>query len=176
MSRSTAELDIERSYLLNSLHRQDQRGTRLVAKYAALGGHLQYASTSREGKRIRKELRLLKIKISESMNQEAQILGRLGELYIQIRSIERWQVAKNPAVPAQPYTSWSVPDPALFFDSPGSPAGTDSVARSTPCLLSPLSSTFVPEAELSNHIFWSRQSIDGEMCVDEKQEKQIVGG
>lgn len=84
------ELLNERSYLLYNLQKQDQRASSLFKRYATLEEQLAEAQTAKEARKIRKDAKLLKHKITESTQQEQLIFLRLGEIYIEIQNRERW--------------------------------------------------------------------------------------
>ncbi len=157
---SVEDLQSERSYLVDSLLRQDERAMRLLISYAALEDRLPYAPTVREGRKIRKELKLLGAKMIESSNQERLALARLDELYMEIRTRDRLRQVQSWRSTLQALASrqFSMPHCLAMPESPGA---RSSVANTVPSVLSPLSPTFVPGSERSQPIFWSQQGDDG---------------
>ena len=82
----------ERSYLLQSLQGQNERAKRLLqrlsmAQERLLLGHHGVG----EARKTRKEMRLIQKKIADSEQQERLTLLRLGDLYMEIQTRERWQ-------------------------------------------------------------------------------------
>lgn len=90
------ELLTERSYLLYNLQKQNERATSLFRRYATLEVRLAEAQTAKEARKIRKDAKLLKHKITESTQQEQLIFLRLGEIYIETRNRERWMQFRYP--------------------------------------------------------------------------------
>lgn len=70
----------ERSYLLENLQRQHERGERLSHALANIEIRLASAQSKSEAKKWRKEIASLKSKIAESRNQEQLILLRLNDI------------------------------------------------------------------------------------------------
>ena len=163
---SIEDLQSERSYLLDSLRRQDERAMRLLISYAALEDRLPFVTTARECRKIRKELKLLGIKMIESSNQERLALARLDELYMEIRTHDRLRQVQSWRSTLQALASTQLSMPHCLA-TPESPAAPSSVANTLSSVLSPLSPTFVPGSERSQPIFWAQQGADGGKTPEE---------
>lgn len=70
----------ERSYLVENLQRQHQRGERLSHALANVEDRLPAAQNKTEARKLRKEAGLLKTKIAESRKQEQMIMLRLNDI------------------------------------------------------------------------------------------------
>ncbi|KAJ9145152.1 hypothetical protein NKR19_g6176 [Coniochaeta hoffmannii] len=99
----------ERSYLLQSLQGQNERAKRLLQRLSLAQERLllDHHGTG-EARKIRKEMRLVQKKIADSEQQERLTLLRLGDLYMEIQTRERWQQLQQQTVAAriaqqQPY-------------------------------------------------------------------------
>ncbi|KAK5660368.1 hypothetical protein OQA88_12909 [Cercophora sp. LCS_1] len=85
------DLNAERAYLTENLHRQGERTSRLYERYAALEPKLSNTPT----RKVRKEASMLKNKISESTRQEQGIMLRLGEIWLETQNRERLVHARH---------------------------------------------------------------------------------
>ncbi|KAM7203821.1 hypothetical protein V8F20_003827 [Naviculisporaceae sp. PSN 640] len=175
--RPLQELLNERSYLLYNLQKQDERATSLFRRYATLEAKLAEAQTPKEARKIRKDAKLLKHKITESTQQEQLIFLRLGEIYIETQNRERWMQFRYPQSATFPKPVYF---PPLYYGAgevavppppPPSVQGIQSSYPLTPYLtaqqspafsysnsssaLSPFSPDFVPGVKFSEDI-WAR--------------------
>ncbi|KAK3318278.1 hypothetical protein B0H66DRAFT_622133 [Apodospora peruviana] len=92
--RPLQELLDERSYLLYSLQKQDERATSLFHRYVCLEKRLSETQTAKDARKIRKKAKLLKHKITESTQQEQLIFLRLGEIFIETQNRGRWMQSR----------------------------------------------------------------------------------
>lgn len=110
--RPLQELLNERSYLLYNLQKQEERATSLFRRYATLEARLAEAQTPKEARRIRKDAKLIKHKITENTQQEQLIFLRLGEIYIETQNRERWMQFHQPQSATFPTHAYF---PPLFY-------------------------------------------------------------
>lgn len=88
--RSFDELQTERSYLLNSLQREDYKATELLKKIRDLQEGFQGVVEGPICRNLKKKLGYLKSRMSQCTKQEKMILARLGQVTYEIQSKERW--------------------------------------------------------------------------------------
>lgn len=93
----------ERSYLLENLQRQHDRGQRLTHALSNVETRLASAQSKGESRKLRKEAGLLKSKIAESNKQERLIAMRLSDM--QNEDLTRLYQAQQPAPLPYPYSS-----------------------------------------------------------------------
>lgn len=87
--RSFEELQIERSYLLNCLQREDHKATELLRNIRLLQDELGHGPELWGNKSMKRQLRYLKNRMRESTEQEKAILARLGHVTYDIQYRER---------------------------------------------------------------------------------------
>ena len=92
--RPAQDLLVERSYLVDSLAAQGARASALIQKLSMAE---QAAAAGEGGRRLRKQIALLKSKITAAAEQEKAVIVRLGELYVEMQSRERWARAQAQA-------------------------------------------------------------------------------
>ncbi len=84
------DLCVERDYLIAYLQSQDARSRRLLGSLAAVEQEQMLpVHSAAEARRMRREVGLLKNRISEASQQEGTTLMRLSDLYAEIRRRER---------------------------------------------------------------------------------------
>ncbi|KAK7415292.1 hypothetical protein QQZ08_012390 [Neonectria magnoliae] len=80
----------ERAYLSASLQLQSAKAADFMREYSMAEAQHQNLGAGKERRRLRKYLGLLRFKINQAVEQERAILARLGELYVEIQSLENW--------------------------------------------------------------------------------------
>lgn len=90
--RPAQDLLVERSYLVDSLASQGARAADLILRLSVAE---QAAAAGEGGRRTRKQIALLKSKIAAAADQEKAVIVRLGELYVEMQSRERWARARS---------------------------------------------------------------------------------
>lgn len=139
--RPVQDLLVERSYLVDSLAAQGTRALELIRRLAAAE---QAAATAPDAgrRRLRKQVSLLRSKITAAAGQEKAVIVRLGELYVEMQSRERWVRARTESFEQGyfPIMSPGGPAPGAFLGS-WEPAG---MSMSVSMGLSPVSPEFVP--------------------------------
>ncbi|KAM7201636.1 hypothetical protein V8F33_003185 [Rhypophila sp. PSN 637] len=189
--RPLQELLNERSYLLYNLQKQDERATSLFRRYATLEARLAESQTAKEARKIRKDAKLVKYKITESTQQEQLIFLRLGEIYIETQNRERWMQFRYPQSATFQRSAYF---PPLFYgtgDEAISPAPPPSAqgstqhhypltpyinAQTSPAFsylnsssaLSPFSPDFVPGVTFHEDI-WNRPGLSPHPSVPQQQ-------
>jgi hypothetical protein len=93
--RSFEELQIERSYLLNCLQREDHKATELLRNIRLLQDELGQGPELRGNKTRKRQLRYLKNRMRECTEQEKAILARLGHVTYDIQYRERLTRIEN---------------------------------------------------------------------------------
>ncbi|SPO05831.1 uncharacterized protein DNG_08518 [Cephalotrichum gorgonifer] len=94
--RPVQDLLVERAYLVDSLAAQGARASELVrllaaAERAAAESEAAAGANANGGRRrLRRRVSLLKSKIAVAADQEKAVIVRLGELYVEMQSRERW--------------------------------------------------------------------------------------
>lgn len=91
--RPLQDLLIERSYLVDSLAAQGARASELIRRLAA-AEQAAAAAPDAGRRRLRKQVSLLRSKIAAAAGQEKAVIVRLGELYVEMQSRERWARAR----------------------------------------------------------------------------------
>lgn len=86
--RAFEDLYIERAYLAYSLQQQGFRTSDLMRKYCETEQQLRNLDDNQGRRSLRKQLSLLKCKMSQAAEQEKAIFSRLGDLYVEIQSRE----------------------------------------------------------------------------------------
>ncbi|KAK1829038.1 hypothetical protein QBC39DRAFT_374188 [Podospora conica] len=79
-----SDLQTQQSYLLQALQKEHERASRLVARYNAL------IAAGDQGRKARKEVASLKVRIEEAGRQERMVVLRLGEVWCEGRERGRW--------------------------------------------------------------------------------------
>jgi len=174
--RPIQDLLIERTYLVDSLSTQGRRSYEFLLRLSALEQEeASYGAataespetaserTPRQRRRLRKHISLLKSKIAMAAEQEKAIIVRLGELYVEMQSRERWAQVRLQSQQLQgmgldsllvdghtlPVGYFHTPPEAAAADESLSLASCDSMnplgpAVSVTTSLSPTSPVFVP--------------------------------
>lgn len=133
--RPAQDLLVERSYLVASLAWQGAYSANLIQRLSIAEQAL--ASSAEVGRRrLRKQIALLRSKIAVAAEQEKAIIVRLGELYVEMQSRERWSRARSQTLHNCPFP---VVPPSNALLEPGTAHET-----SPSLVLSPLSPEFVP--------------------------------
>ncbi|KAK3687494.1 hypothetical protein B0T22DRAFT_478811 [Podospora appendiculata] len=184
--RPLEELHNERSYLLFNLQCQEQRATKLFQRFAALEQRLPEVHNTKEARKIKKEVAVIKSKIGDNTQQEQLILLRLGEIYVELQNRKRWvQVCGQQQQQQQQHVlsmSGAVQFPHFThgghrggLSTRGTYQTTPSSSLSVECFppsaaLSPLSPCFVPSrgVQFSEDI-WGRAS-----STEQEQQQQDV--
>lgn len=113
----------ERSYLVENLRRQHQRGERLSHALYIVETQLPSAESKGEARKLRKEAGLLKSKIAESRKQEQLITMRLNDL--QNEDLKHFYQAQQTSFfpyPYPPSQTWGqLPVPSMTPLTPISP-------------------------------------------------------
>lgn len=137
----------ERSYLVENLRRQHQRGERLSHALHNVETRLGSAQGKGEARKLRKEAGLLRSKIAESRKQEELITMRLNDL--QNQDLKYFYQAQQTSLfpyaypPTQPWSQ--IPLPAMTPLTPISPLAPlpAGLYQPTPVPPSPLDSAFL---------------------------------
>lgn len=87
--RSFQELQIERSYLLNCLRREDHKATEFLGNILLLQDEFGHGAELRGNKSRKRQLRYLKTRMRECVEQENAILARLGHVTYNIQYREK---------------------------------------------------------------------------------------
>lgn len=89
--QSLQGLMTERSYLLNSLQREDAHATALLSQHSFLTHTLSLLPlpAGREARRLQWQLKTTQTRLHETTKQEKSILNRLGQITFEIQSRER---------------------------------------------------------------------------------------
>ena len=132
--QSTVQLREEQAYLLATLPSQNQR----AAGYMGLLSELQEKLRSGElpsdqRRKTKKKISMTRKKIAEASEQQRVILGRLGELFVELQNRERW--AQLMGGPMSAVSDW------YYMDSPMTPW---TGAISTPSDMTPMISPRLP--------------------------------
>ncbi|KAL2111961.1 hypothetical protein VUR80DRAFT_8975 [Thermomyces stellatus] len=90
--RPAQELLVERAYLVDCLAFQGARAADCIQR---LSGAEQTAASGEGGRRLRKQIALLKSKIVAAAEQEKVVIVRLADLYVEMQSWERWEGARS---------------------------------------------------------------------------------
>lgn len=90
--RPAQDLLVERSYLVDSLASQGARAADLIQRLSVAE---QTAAAGEGGRRLRKQIALLRNRIAAAADQEKAVIVRLGELYVEMQSRERWARARS---------------------------------------------------------------------------------
>jgi hypothetical protein len=93
--RSFHELQVERSYLINSLQREDFKATELLKKIRHLQEGCHDAVEGPVHRKLKKQLGHFKNRMCQCTKQEKTILARLGQVTYEIQSKERWSRIEN---------------------------------------------------------------------------------
>lgn len=93
--RSFEELHVERSYLINSLQREDSKATELLKKIRYLQDSCHDAIGGPLHRKLKKQLGHFKNRMCQCTKQEKTILARLGQVTYEIQSKERWNRIEN---------------------------------------------------------------------------------
>jgi hypothetical protein len=93
--RSFQELQVERSYLINSLQREDFKATELLKKVRHLQESCHDALEGPVHRKLRKQIGHFKNRMCQCTKQEKIILARLGQVTFEIQSKERWSRIEN---------------------------------------------------------------------------------
>lgn len=174
--RPIQDLLIERTYLVDSLSTQGRRSYEFLLRLSALEQEeASYGAataespetaperTPRQRRRLRKHISLLKSKIAMAAEQEKAIIVRLGELYVEMQSRERWAQVRLQSQQLQgmglgsilvdgnalPVGYFHTPPEAAAADEASPTASFDSMNPHGPVVsvttsLSPTSPVFVP--------------------------------
>jgi hypothetical protein len=94
-SRSFDELQVERSYLVNSLQREDLKATELLKKIRHLQDACHDVIEGPLQRKLKKQLGHFKNRMCQCTKQEKTILARLGQVTYEIQSKERWSRIEN---------------------------------------------------------------------------------
>jgi len=89
-ARSLENLITERSYLFNSLQRENAKATDLLGRILTLEAGIDLEGVPKLQRKMRKQLGWLKHRLGETDQQAKAILARLGQLTYEIQSIDRW--------------------------------------------------------------------------------------
>lgn len=142
----------ERSYLLENLQRQHQRGERLSHALSNVEVRLASVQSKSEARRLRKEAGLLRSKIAESQKQEQLIMLRLndiqhedlirGELFqAQSAGLVPYQTLWSPYSPMQPWSPMTLPVSPVHPVSPLTPL-PPGLCHPSPIVPSPMASPY----------------------------------
>jgi hypothetical protein len=93
--RSFEELQVERSYLINSLQREDFKATELLKKIRYLQEGCLDVMEGPIHRKLKKQLGHFKNRMCQCTKQEKTILARLGQVTYEIQSKERWSRIEN---------------------------------------------------------------------------------
>lgn len=93
--RSFEELQVERSYLISSLQREDSKATDLLKKIRYLQESCHDAMEGSVHRKLKKQLGHFKNRMCQCTKQEKTILARLGQVTYEIQSKERWNRIEN---------------------------------------------------------------------------------
>ena len=93
--RSIGELQVERSYLINSLQQEDFKATELLKKIRHLQEACQDIIEGPVHRKLKKQLGHYKNRMCQCTKQEKAILARLGQVTYEIQSKERWSRIEN---------------------------------------------------------------------------------
>ncbi len=93
--RSFEELQVERSYLINCLQREDSKATELLKKIRHLQDTSHGATDGSVHRKLKRQLGHFKSRMCQSTKQEKMILARLGQVTYEIQSKERWSRVEN---------------------------------------------------------------------------------
>jgi hypothetical protein len=93
--RSFEELQVERSYLISSLQREDSKATDLLKKIRYLQESCHDAMEGSVYRKLKKQLGHFKNRMCQCTKQEKMILARLGQVTYEIQSKERWSRIEN---------------------------------------------------------------------------------
>ncbi|PNY28926.1 Uncharacterized protein TCAP_01154 [Tolypocladium capitatum] len=84
--RPYEEIYAEQAYLTTSLQVQSTKATDLIRRYSCVEIELETMEASKQRRRLRKQLNLLRSQINEAAEQEKAIFLRLSELYMEAHS------------------------------------------------------------------------------------------
>ena len=95
--REYQQVYTERAYLASALQSQSLRATDLIRQYSSVDEQLQRVADvpSKQRRRLRKQLSLLRAKLNDAGSQERALLVRLGELCVELQSHEAWDQARR---------------------------------------------------------------------------------
>lgn len=140
--RPAQDLLVERAYLVGSLAAQGARAAELIRRLSVAE---QVAAEGEGGRRrLRKRIALLQGKIAAVAEQEKAVIVRLGELYVEMQSRERWARVRAEAAMRECYFPVMPPGhPACGAPVPvAEEPAVEGLSISTG--LNPLSPEFVP--------------------------------
>lgn len=70
---------------------QSLRTTHLIRQYSSLEEELSHIATPQQRRRLRRQLSLVRARLSDAGGQERALLVRLGELCVELRNHETWE-------------------------------------------------------------------------------------
>ncbi|KAH7349328.1 hypothetical protein B0T11DRAFT_332422 [Plectosphaerella cucumerina] len=113
--QSTTELLGEQSYLMSNLPSQHRRSAGYQQRLADLEAKLKAGEVPKDKvKKTKKDMYSLRKGITETSEQRNTILGRLGEIYVEMQNRQHWTQAISPSAPfadwfqvSSPMTPWS---------------------------------------------------------------------
>ncbi|KAK7956874.1 uncharacterized protein PG986_006096 [Apiospora aurea] len=87
-------IESERQHLQYLLSEQDRRARDLFSRIAAVDEAYDFGSVH-EHRQARKDRVCLRRRINETVDREKEILGRLGEIHVEIQCRERWHMVEQ---------------------------------------------------------------------------------
>ena len=95
--RPYEEIYAEQAYLSTSLQEYDARSHDLIRRYSAAERDLQAVEQTwcKQRRRLRKQLNLLRLQISEAAKQQRALFVRLSELHVEASSRASWAWARR---------------------------------------------------------------------------------
>ncbi|KAM0323460.1 hypothetical protein ACHAQA_008739 [Verticillium albo-atrum] len=130
--RSFQQLYDEQAYLVASRTAQEQRSRELMRRLAILEDLLNGQCPEDQGRKSKKQASLLKSKIAGAAEQEKAILGRLGEVFVELQNRERWMQVQTETRVA----SFAMQSPCIIWEAVASPSSD----MMTPMVSTPVAS------------------------------------
>ncbi|KAI8961605.1 hypothetical protein F5Y11DRAFT_325488 [Daldinia sp. FL1419] len=128
--RPFQELHNERMYLIQMLEQYNRQALDLFRRVPVVDEQIQNASTPHDHRRAKKARGWLRHRITDTVEEEKNVLTRLSELHVEIQSQDRWWQVENERearglprqhpnpnyhhVTASPISPYHTPSPAPF--------------------------------------------------------------
>ncbi|KAM4058980.1 hypothetical protein HRG_008145 [Hirsutella rhossiliensis] len=96
--RPYEEIYAEQAYLATSLQVQSSKANELLRQYSLLEEELENMTASKQRRRLRKRLNLVRSQLTGAAEQEKAIFIRLSEVYMEVHSRDAWAQASRPRV------------------------------------------------------------------------------
>ncbi|TWU75847.1 hypothetical protein ED733_005244 [Metarhizium rileyi] len=164
--RSYEEIYAEQAYLSLSLQTHATLHSALINKYSLTEAESVYGESRKSKRRARKELGVLRGQLVHAAGQEQAIFSRLGELFVEAKSRETWNMAQKLRLQR--------------FQSPrrhSQPQNVQETRARSMSTLNGASPAFVPRKDPSNHDEYDENAVSSaDTSENEGQDRDDMSG